>query len=245
MSRQPAFPTNPRRPRSPAESAVPSAAGLPSTTRPLQIGRSTPRSTTSSNASTAISNDFTPGPLRPQRSEHRARGGSEFSTSDRERIPNPSRADGTSVRDSASTTRSDASLPYRTRRPSVGASSMPQPRPRGDAPRAPDSISSPISPSSNAAVLAFQNAVRKRTVDKTTEELEYDQERAREREQEQRIQQRIKDKAPGRRPNGAARTGNIDGTSVCNFFNLFLMSIIAVLDQIRDEWDFVISDNVS
>lgn len=70
---------------------------------------------------------------------------------------------------------------------------------------------SPISPSSNAAILAFQSAGRKRTINKSTDNSDYDAQRVKEREEEERNQQRIRNKAPGKRQNGLPRTGNIDG----------------------------------
>ncbi|KAF7320273.1 Sec8 exocyst complex component specific domain-containing protein [Mycena kentingensis (nom. inval.)] len=69
---------------------------------------------------------------------------------------------------------------------------------------------------------AFQAAGSRR---RNTEEDEYYQrERRAEMEAEKLRQQRIRDKVPGRRPNGKARAGDID----------------AVLDQVKDGWEFVV-----
>ncbi|THU93977.1 hypothetical protein K435DRAFT_179786 [Dendrothele bispora CBS 962.96] len=54
--------------------------------------------------------------------------------------------------------------------------------------------------------------------------MDYQKERMNEIENEKARQQRIREKAPGRRPNHKTRAGDID----------------AILDQIKDEWEFVI-----
>ncbi|TDL28204.1 hypothetical protein BD410DRAFT_818641 [Rickenella mellea] len=78
---------------------------------------------------------------------------------------------------------------------------------------------SPVSPEALSAVMsAFQSAGRKRAMTNGTAERE------RELAEEQKNQKRIRDKAVARRPNGKARAGDID----------------AILDQIKDDWEFVI-----
>lgn len=57
-----------------------------------------------------------------------------------------------------------------------------------------------------------------------SDDFEYQREREMEMEAERARQQRIRDRVPGRRVNGRARAGDID----------------AVLDQIKDQWEFVI-----
>ncbi|ETW86911.1 hypothetical protein HETIRDRAFT_377575 [Heterobasidion irregulare TC 32-1] len=70
---------------------------------------------------------------------------------------------------------------------------------------------------------AFQSAARKKTVD-TYGDDEWERERQQEVEAERQRQKRIMDKVPGRRANGKAKAGDID----------------AILEQIKDEWEFVI-----
>lgn len=84
-----------------------------------------------------------------------------------------------------------------------------------------------------------------------SEDKEYEIERQNELQAEKARQQRIRDKAPGRRINGKARAGDIDGeyTSFLNYGqyrdgSFMLTFILAVLDQVRDEWDFIIDPDV-
>jgi len=59
---------------------------------------------------------------------------------------------------------------------------------------------------------AFQSAgARKKAMGITTDD-EWERERQQEIEAERQRQKRIKDKVPGRRVNGKAKTGDIDGT---------------------------------
>ncbi|SJL05584.1 uncharacterized protein ARMOST_08941 [Armillaria ostoyae] len=190
-------------------------------TRPLQISRSSSRPTTPSNSSIiSTSPRATPpntapvGPSRPQRSELRARV-SDFNGNDR---------GSTSYRDSVSTTRSDASsslhsrtmtsTPVKTRPPKAQRlNSLPT-----------DDEQTPTPTSLSSVMSAFQSAGRRRAMTNGSDDLEYQREKRAEMEAEKTRQQRIRDKVPGRRVNGKARAGDID----------------AVLDQIRDEWAFVI-----
>lgn len=223
MSRSP-FPTSSvRRPRSPVEynnySEEPTM--YQSSTRPLQISRysrsETPGSSyvqgTSPGGPTIASPN---GPSRPQRSELRSRQFSEYSNSDQasgsrqtwDREP-------VGDRESVSTTRSDASTSqgnsYRPRTGST-ASVRTNSKSRGNTQ---DSEKSTVSPTSMAAILAFQNAgQRKRAQTNGSEENEHEKERRKAREKEKLTQQRIKEKAPGRRTNGKARAGDIDGNAL-------------------------------
>lgn len=90
---------------------------------------------------------------------------------------------------------------------------------------------------------AFQS-VRKKTIDGDDE---WEEERRREARAEQERQKRIRAKAPGRRVNGKAKAGDIDGVYLDSFDSeseWVLSIVIAVLDQIKDEWEFVIDPDV-
>lgn len=122
-------------------------------------------------------------------------------------------------KDSASTTRSElsASNIYRT---ANGNASSPKTRRTA---RSGTEDSDVTSPASLTTVLsAFQGGLRKKTV------RPYDEDQREERQQaieaEVATQERIKRRIPGRRQNGSARAGDID----------------AILDRIRDDWEFVI-----
>ncbi|KAH9944194.1 Sec8 exocyst complex component-specific domain-containing protein [Epithele typhae] len=83
-----------------------------------------------------------------------------------------------------------------------------------------------ISPTSLAAVAAFQSFGRRRgTIDDADDE--YEIQRQREIEVQKQRQQKIREKVPGRRTTGKAKAGDID----------------AVLDEIRDEWAIVTGDD--
>ncbi|KAL0071792.1 exocyst subunit [Marasmius tenuissimus] len=72
---------------------------------------------------------------------------------------------------------------------------------------------------------AFRDAgSRRRATIGDDDDAEYRREKREEREAENLRQQRIREKAPGRRTNGRTRPGDID----------------AILDQIKDEWEFVV-----
>lgn len=87
-----------------------------------------------------------------------------------------------------------------------------------------DDEQTPTPTSLSSVMSAFQSAGRRRATTNGSDDLEYQKEKRAEMEAERARQQRIRDKVPGRRVNGKARAGDID----------------AVLDQIRDEWAFVI-----
>ncbi|KAK0506252.1 exocyst complex component sec8 [Armillaria luteobubalina] len=226
MSRPPPFSS--RRGRSPSfANGIPtvspplSAPGTTMATRPLQISRSSSRPTTPSNSSIiSTSPRATPpntapvGPSRPQRSELRARI-SDLNGNDR---------GSTSYRDSVSTTRSDASssLHSRTMTSTPVKTRPSKPQRLNSLPT--DDEQTPTPTSLSSVMSAFQSAGRRRAMTNGSDDLEYQKEKRAEMEAEKARQQRIRDKVPGRRVNGKARAGDID----------------AVLDQIRDEWAFVI-----
>jgi hypothetical protein len=83
-----------------------------------------------------------------------------------------------------------------------------------------------------------------------SEDREYEIERQNELQAEKVRQQRIRDKVPGRRTNGKARAGDIDGqyslvlVTMAHRDCYMLTSLLAILDQVRDEWDFIIDPDV-
>ncbi|KAG6860246.1 hypothetical protein C0995_013739 [Termitomyces sp. Mi166 len=157
----------------------------------------------------------TSGPARPQRSELRSRA-SDYDNSEQ-----------ASYRDSLSTIRSDASLASHPRpsaiSPNVAAKSKPRP-PRLQSPVTDEGdLSTPTSLAS--ALSAFKSAgSRRRDMMNDPDEVDYQTERQNAIEAEKARQQRIRDKVPGRRTNRKARAGDID----------------AVLDQVKDGWEFII-----
>ncbi|KAJ7630763.1 exocyst complex component sec8 [Roridomyces roridus] len=205
MSRAPPFPN--RRVRSPSLSNGSEPA---TNTRPLQISRPPSRPTTPSNSGMISSSPRGPpppnmplgggGPSRPQRSELRNRG-QDYPAS--------------TSRDSIAT---DTSSSYRSR--PVAPSSSPTSRTKVQRVQTGDGETSPAALSN--VMSAFQSAGTRRRG--TADEMEYQRERQEAMEAEKLRQQRIRDKAPGRRPNGKARAGDID----------------AVLDQVKDGWEFVV-----
>lgn len=78
---------------------------------------------------------------------------------------------------------------------------------------APSEETETTTPIAMSSVLsAFQSAgARKRTMTNGSEEMEYQRDRQKEIEAEKVRQQRIRDKVTGRRVNGKARAGDIDG----------------------------------
>lgn len=198
MSRISPFPSTPVRTRSPD----PMESG---DTRPLQIGR---RPTTPSNAAYG-------GPSRPQRSELRTRQASEHSVSSAD------------TRDSRDRYDSESSVPRRAppRNQKAGSSrsalntSLPPE----------DMEESPKTPQLSSVLTAFKKAgERKRAMTNGSADTEWEQERERELVAEQNRQKRIKDRIPGRRMNGKAKAGDIDGMFTLSislaFFNCVLKS---------------------
>ena len=110
-----------------------------------------------------------------------------------------------------STTRSDASFPnpYRARN---GSASMGTSAPRPRRPTRSGTEDSEKGPALAVVMSAFQSAARKKTVD-TYGDDEWERERQQEVEAERQRQKRIMDKVPGRRANGKAKAGDIDGMS--------------------------------
>ncbi|KAG2120691.1 Sec8 exocyst complex component-specific domain-containing protein [Suillus discolor] len=226
MSRIPTFPVEP--------TGVPSlnnSNGSYPTTRPLQIARPPSRQAAPSNNTFASSSpkgsgfSSPKGPLRPQRSELRPRQVSEYS----ERASTSSRATqledhaARDRRDSSSTTRSDSSAAPQYHNGSIGTADN---RPRVDISRSSaHDETSPTTPALASVMAAFREAgARKRAITNGNEDTAYEQERQREKELEMRRQERIRERMPYRKATGKAKAGDID----------------AVLDQIKDEWEFVI-----
>ncbi|KAF8807754.1 hypothetical protein BYT27DRAFT_7189848 [Phlegmacium glaucopus] len=215
----------PTRRRSPSVtngvSYISSTASSTSAVRPLQISRPESRPTTPVNTITSTSPSYPPppntvplGPSRPQRSELRAR--AEYSESERTSISSDP------YKDSAST-RSD-STPYRIAPNSAnnmnaitGSRSKPQRlETNGD-----QITHAPLNPASSASQSA---GPRKGQNPDEVDDYNYQRERELEIEAERARQQWIRDKGLGLRTKGNARRGEID----------------AVLDQVKDGWEFVI-----
>ncbi|KAJ6509353.1 exocyst complex component sec8 [Mycena vitilis] len=214
MSRAPPFPQS-RRVVSPSFSngngpAPPSSNG----TRPLQIARPPSRPTTPSNSGPMSSSPRGPpntAPSGPSRPQR-----SELRGRGSEYAGSTS-----SYRDSTAT---DTSTSYRSRpsasNPATPASSRPKPARLRSAPT--DDEQTPVA--LNSVMSAFQSAATRRRGTNGSEDDYYQRDRREEVEAENLRQQRIRDKAPGRRTNGKARAGDID----------------AVLDQVKDGWEFVV-----
>ncbi|OAX44421.1 hypothetical protein K503DRAFT_678876 [Rhizopogon vinicolor AM-OR11-026] len=84
---------------------------------------------------------------------------------------------------------------------------------------------SPAIPPLATVMAAFKEAgARKRSMTNGSEDTAYEREKQREKEKEMMRQERIRERMPGRKATGKAKAGDID----------------AVLDQIKDEWEFVI-----
>lgn len=218
MSRTPSLFSSRR--RSPSRTngisiSVPSPFSPPgaSSTRPLQISRQpdrpiTPTSDTFANSPrTAPPNPTSAGPLRPQRSELRSRM-SDYSGSD-----HPS----ASYRDSVSTMQSDVSSTQKQRagsttNPSTPSKSRPKPQRLQSVSSDADDSGHTTPASLISAMSAFQSAgSRRRAMTNESDDREYEIERQNELQAEKARQQRIRDKVPGRRTNGKARAGDIDG----------------------------------
>ncbi len=220
MSRAPPFPT--RRGRSPSFTngtptiSGPISAPTPSMpTRPLQIGRTPSRPTTPGNSNSTTSTSTSPraappntapiGPSRPQRSELRNRA-SNISDS------------ASSYRDSMSTTRSDYSLPSRSRQPGMPQASSSRPTPPRLKSAGSINGSETTPPALSSVLSAFKSAGRERAMTNGSDDFDYQRERREELEAERIRQQKIREKVPGRRTNGRARTGDIDGASFPSSF---------------------------
>ncbi|KAJ7706369.1 Sec8 exocyst complex component-specific domain-containing protein [Mycena rosella] len=209
-------PPFPRRVRSPELSngngpAAPGSNGI----RPLQIARPPSRPTTPSNSGLISSSPRgTPpntAPSGPSRPQR-----SELRSRGSEYSTSTSR-------DSTATDFSSyRSRPGPSSNPGTPANSRSKPARLRSAPTD-DEQTTPTALTS--VMTAFQSAgTRRRGMTNGSDEMDYQRERREEIEVENQRQQRIRDKAPGRRVNGKARAGDID----------------AVLDQVKDGWEFVV-----
>ncbi|KAF5323312.1 hypothetical protein D9611_005740 [Ephemerocybe angulata] len=231
MSRNSPFPNRRRAPSAASNdvyNSQPTSAPGTSNIRPL-VPRSpsrptTPTSSTYRSGSPQYSapNTAPIGPLRPQRSELRARA-SEYSNSERGSVA----SNDPYYRDSYEGSRPDPRA-YPTSNPNTPHSRTRTPRAvNGAYPSDGGEINTPTS--LGTVLSAFKSAgSRKNTVE--SEDAEYWRERDREIEAEKARQQRIRERAPGIRPaRGNTRAGEID----------------AVLDQVKDGWEFVIDADFS
>lgn len=253
-----------RRTRTPSISnPLPNPLNYPTslpTTRPLQIAR--PSTPTNAAFSSPKAPPFSSPnrPHRPQRSDLRPRQPSDYSASERtstsSRIVNDLNT--RERRDSSSTTLSDASIQHRP----IGSISLPT-KPRLDLPRSgtielsasPTLSSTTASPALSAAMAAFRDAgetnLRRRELANGNDEGNYELERRSEVEREKARQERIKERMPYRKPTAKGKTGEIDGQfkALISYSSRtrpqFTECTLAILDQIRDEWEFVIDPDVS
>lgn len=213
MSRQPPpFPS--KRPPPPG---IDTSQYSPSSTKPLQINRP-PRPTTPSNGS-VVSNGSPTGPFRPQRSELRVNKVPDYPVSDPAFLARVSR----DRKDSASTTRSEMSGSNRDNyRTGNGNPSNPRTRWTTRSGTDESDVTSPASLTS--VVSAFQGGLWKKAMRDNQWEV-----RQQAIEAENATQERIKRRMPGRRQNGAAKAGDIDGAynrAPVDHFLIFLVSCI-------------------
>lgn len=214
MSRAPPFPTRRRAPSNASNdpySSQPTSAPGGAQVRPLQISRPTTPSNSSYISSSpqysqyGVPNTAPIGPLRPQRSEMRARA-SDYSTSERGSV-----ASGDPYyRDSLEGSRGDPRA-YAASNPNTPQSRSRTPRATngGYTPAANDNIETPTSLGS--VLSAFKSAgSRKKTLDSEDAEYWRDQ-REQEIEAEKARQQRIREKVPGLRVRSNTKGGEIDG----------------------------------
>jgi exocyst complex component 4 len=198
MSRQPpSFPS-----KRPQPFDIDTSSYSPPITKPLQITRA-PRSTAPSNAS-VVSNGSPTGPSRPQRSELRANKVPDYSVSDAAPLARVSR----DRKDSASTTISDISSSNRDIYRTVNGNSPGQ-RTRWTTRSGTDESDLTSPASLTSVVSAFQSGLRKKVM--TTYDDNPWEGRQQAIEAESATQERIRRRMPGRRQNGVAKTGDIDG----------------------------------
>ncbi|KAG7099005.1 hypothetical protein E1B28_000890 [Marasmius oreades] len=212
MSRAPPFPTRTSRSGSVSNSNGPNSS---QNTRPLQISRGPSRPTTPSRPPTPGNN----APASIPRTSNVSGGPSRPQRSELRqtgtRSSDYSDRTASTYRDSvASSTRQDPGQTHRTR-PSL-SSTIPS--------RQKSEEYSPMSPALSNVMSAFRDAGARRRATQDDDDVEYQRDRRQEREAESARQQRIREKAPGRRTNGRTKPGDTD----------------AVLDQIKEEWEFVI-----
>ncbi|KAL4069759.1 Sec8 exocyst complex component-specific domain-containing protein [Scleroderma yunnanense] len=234
MARVPTLPLDPQR-RNRAPSLSNTNGNFPlASTRPLQITRPPSRPVTPSTNAFAPSSPkgptFSPpkDPIRPQRSELRSRQTSDYSASERTSTSSRVAYDYNSRdrRDSSSTTRSDNSISKQLNNGSASNSKLRLDLPftAADEGITTSPVSAITSPALSAVVAALKDAgARKRRMTNEADE-DLERERRAEIERQKVRQERIRDRIPGRRATGKAKAGDID----------------AVLDEIKDEWEFVI-----
>lgn len=212
MSKTPPFPVLPvSSSLSGSNPSIMAAASSSGGTRPLQINRAAPASGNNMTASPRhIPTTSQFGPSRPQRSELRTR---QVEHDGYERTSTSSREHIPDV------SQPGVHAHVQTSTILNGSPSKPRSKPSRLASQDDDATS----PASLASVVsAFQSAgIRRRA---TAEDMEYERAREQEIENERRRQQRIRERAPGRMATGRANIGDID----------------AVLDQIKDGWEFVV-----
>jgi exocyst complex component 4 len=220
MSRAPPFPTSSsstrRRAPSPSSTNI-NGSSHPPSIRPLQISRplsrpNTPGSSSMNSTSSRMTDSSPSGPSRPQRSELRSRQLSEYSNSGASTSSRPTWLQ--EDRDSINDMWSDMPQGFRQRNGSTSVKSdvekfRSKPE-RSWTGTTDDSIQSPTA--LPAVLSAFQSAgARKRAMTNGSQQMDYERERQKEVETHRMRQQRIKEKEPGRRTNGKARAGDIDG----------------------------------
>jgi exocyst complex component 4 len=113
-------------------------------------------------------------------------------------------------------------------------------------PLSPSSETDVVSPRGVEAVLAFQSIIARRRGKAGDDyaDVEYEREKQREMAIQMDRQKRIKEKVPGRKAT-KPRAGDIDGESHTLHIQHHLNLRIAVLDEIKDEWEIVTNPDVS
>lgn len=203
MSRIPPLPSESRRPR------TPSVSDNGASTRPLQINRP-PRPTTPSGSSVPPATGSPRGPTRPTRSGLRSRQVSEVSATDRSSMESRATRDSRETYDGRPTGLPDGPQSSRSRNFPMNGSD--RPNGRTQTPLSPQSPE--LSPTSLAAVAAFQSFGRRRGMSNDDMmDAEYEEQKRREIELLKARQKRIREKVPGRRTTGKAKAGDIDGKS--------------------------------
>lgn len=82
-----------------------------------------------------------------------------------------------------------------------------------------------------------------------SEDAEWERKRTLEQEAERQLQKRIKDRVPQKRAKGKAKTGDIDGAAIVSVVVICdviftVHRVVAVLDQIQDDWEPCTSTDV-
>jgi len=220
------FPTMSRNPPFSSQRARSSSQASTTSTRPLQIHRPSRPTTPTGSSRITPGNISSPGPARPVRSERRGQG---YDYSDR-----PS----SSQRDSVATTNSDMSTAHSRHARTNGNGIPPPPS---------TSARDAATPAAIPAIMSAFHAAgtRRRAMTNGSDDFEYQREREREAEAERIRQQRIQERVPGRRTGTRTRTGDIDGASCIPIeLNPIANDFTAVLDRVREDWEFVVDENV-